>query len=569
MIPHRAATLGSLLICFLLFSATPCRAQGDDVADLENIRTILLLLTQQSLQIQNELDEAMKDPLTPAVSQKRLDLQGELDQISRNFESLATKLSTDDLILGEETKSDWTKELQELTSPLLQAIRDFTKKPRKIEKLRKQIEYLENQLTKYQDAFNKVNTLIDRQSKSPQKQPEDQILVARLNDLKKKYDPKLIQLKLEDAHQNLDNELADKKSLLDLATENIKAFFKHRGRNLLITAAAVFGLWWGLIQLRDWAVGRRNLFNLNARTRKVLLAAYNLVAVVLCVTASLVSLYLLNDWLLLSVIIIVLVAIAWTSRQLIPRFFLEVQMALNLGTVRERERLIWNGVPWLVKSMGLDATLANEQLEDGVIHIPFKELMGKHSRPVVDNEPWFPSTTGDWVIMTDKTYGQVKHQTQEQVVLQLKGGTLKYYSTAEFLKQSPMNISKGFRYNLLFGLDYRSQNRVCDDIPRIFEEGLRRYLSEHFQNESPDFTNMKVQLDNAGASSLELAILFDVAGKCAEMYEDYKRKINGALVQICNENNLTIPFNQLTVNFSEDSAKTAVKTLDKGSEHRV
>lgn len=569
MIPFGTTRLGSLLIYILLLTATPCLSQGTDEADLDNIRTILLLLTQQSQQIQNELDEAMKDPLTPAVSQKRLDLQGELDQISKNFESLATKLNTEDLILGEETKQDWSKELQDLTSPLLQAMRDFTKKPRKIEKLRKQIDHFEIQLAKYKDAFNKINTLMERQSKVAQQRPEDLILVSRLYDLKKKYDPKLIQLKLEDAHQNLDNELADKKSLLDLATDNIKSFFKHRGRNLLITVAAVFSLWWALIRLRVWAVGKRNIFNLNARTRKILLAAYNLVAIILCVTTSLVSLYLLNDWLLLSVIIIVLVAIAWTSRQLVPRFFLEVQMALNMGTVREGERLVWNGVPWLVKNLGLDATLVNKHLEEKIIHLPLKELMGKHSRPVVDDEPWFPTATDDWVIMADKTYGKVKHQTQEQVVLLLKGDTLKFYSTAEFLKQAPMNISRGFRYNITFGLDYSAQNRICKDIPGIFEEGLRRLLSGHFQSDSPDFTNMKVQFDNAGANSLELAILLDVDGNCAEKYEDYKREINSALVQVCNENNLVIPFKQLTVNFSADSAKTAGKILDKSSERRV
>lgn len=544
--------LGSFLVCILLLSVTLCYSQENgETSDIGNIRTLLLLISKQAQQVQKDLDEAMKDPPTPSVNQKREELQNQLDQLNRNFESLATKLSTDDLILGEETKTDWTRELQDLTSPLLQAMRDFTQKPRKIDKLRKRIEVLENQLGKYEDAFNKVRSLLEKETKETK--PENQILISRLNELKNKYDPELIRLKLEDARQNLKNELTDKKSLFDLATDNVKDFFKHRGRNLLITLITFFSMWWGLARLRGWVIGKHDIFKLDTRTKKVLRAAYNLLTVTLCVAASLLSLYLLNDWLLLSIVIIVLVAIGWTSRQLIPRFFMEVQLALNLGTVKEHERLIWNGVPWLVKNLGLEATLANDQLDEKLIQLPLKDLIGKYSRPIVENEPWFPTRTGDWVILKDKTYGKVERQTQEQVILQLKGGAMKYYPTAEFLKLAPMNISKGFRYNIAFGLDYKVQSRICEEIPELFDNELRRLLQNHFQK---SFLHMKVQFSDAGLNSLKLAILIDVDGNRAEQYEDYPREINSALIRICNENNLTIPFNQLTVSFPDNSLMT-------------
>lgn len=544
--------LGSFLVCILLLSVTPCHSQENgETSDIGNIRTLLLLISKQAQQVQKDLDEAMKDPPTPSVNQKREELQNQLDQLNRNFESLATKLSTDDLILGEETKTDWTRELQDLTSPLLQAMRDFTQKPRKIDKLRKRIEVLENQLGKYEDAFNKVRSLLEKETKETK--PGNQILISRLNELKNKYDPELIRLKLEDARQNLKNELTDKKSLFDLATDNVKDFFKHRGRNLLITLITFFSMWWGLARLRGWVIGKHNIFKLDTRTKKVLRAAYNLLTVTICVAASLLSLYLLNDWLLLSIVIIVLVAIGWTSRQLIPRFFMEVQLALNLGTVKEHERLIWNGVPWRVKNLGLEATLANDQLDEKIIQLPLKDLIGKYSRPLVENEPWFPTRTGDWVILEDKTYGKVERQTQEQVILKLKGGAMKYYPTAEFLKLTPMNISKGFRYNIAFGLDYKVQSRICEEIPELFDNELRRLLQNHFQK---SFLHMKVQFSDAGLNSLKLAILIDVDGNCAEQYEDYPREINSALIRICNENNLTIPFNQLTVSFPDNSLMT-------------
>lgn len=59
---------------------------------------------------------------------------------------------------------------------------------------------------------------------------------------------------------------------------------------------------------------------------------------------------------------------------------------------------------------------------------------------------------------------------------------------------------------------------------------------------------MEVRFDNPAASSLKLMIIIHANGKCAERYEENQREIQTALVQICNENKLTIPFSQLTIN---------------------
>ena len=51
-------------------------------------------------------------------------------------------------------------------------------------------------------------------------------------------------------------------------------------------------------------------------------------------------------------------------------------------------------------------------------------------------------------------------------------------------------------------------------------------------------------------------IIVHADGKCAERYEENRREIQTALVKISNENNLTIPFSQLTVNMAGDSSTT-------------
>ena len=46
-------------------------------------------------------------------------------------------------------------------------------------------------------------------------------------------------------------------------------------------------------------------------------------------------------------------------------------------------------------------------------------------------------------------------------------------------------------------------------------------------------------------------VVIHANGKCANRHEENRKEIQKALVQICNTNNLTIPFNQLTINIAD------------------
>ena len=522
-------------------------------SDPQKIRKILLLVSDQALRIQKELDGLKNMPSTKTINKRKEELILQLDGLNRNFESLATQLQTESFYLDKKKESGWSKELEGLILPLLEAVSEVTEKPRKIERLKKRVEALETQLKMFEVGQNNIKRLLtlDNQTLDP-KSSQTKKYLSTLENLKNKYNIELLQVKLEEARRNLESELESSESIWDAATRTIKDFFKHRGLNLLITAAIFFALWYLLTKLRVFIVGEKSFIKIPLWTRKLLITAYSILVLMLCVVSSLVALYFLNDWLLLSVIILVMLAIFWASRQFIPRLFQEVRLALNLGTVKEKERLIWNGVPWEVANLGLQATLVNPHLEGGQLQLPLGTLIGQISRPVVENEPWFPSQTGDWVTLSDGTYGQVDQQTMEQVVLRLKGNTLKFYSTPEFLGTTPMNLSKGFRYDIEFGLDYGVQSRICDEIPKLFEKGLWTHLRRHYQEDSPDFTYTKVSFDNAGASALNLKVIVDIEGRCAESYDDIQRDIQSTLVRICNENNLTIPFNQLTVTLPDN-----------------
>jgi len=548
-----------LFLTVLLACALPAHAQEQgEPSETEKVQQILLLLSKQIEQVQMRLKALNEMPATPSIDKRREELITQLEGLNRNFESLATQLSTDQLFDGRPEQSDWSDKLESLISPLLDAMSDLTKKPRKIETLKTRIETLETQLKHFETGRKNIEALLaEAREEVEAGKEETRKFLSRLESLKSKYNPELVRLQLEEAKRRLDNEMATTEPFLDTATRSVKNFFKHRGLNLLITAAVFIVIWYVLIKLRVFIVGDKSLLSFEPWMQKVLMTAYTGLVLVLCIVSSLVSLYLLNDWLLLSVVILFLLAVVWASRQFIPRMVQEMRLALNLGTVKENERLIWKGVPWHVESIGLQAALSNPSLEGGAVLLPVGELVGQHSRPVVDTEPWFPTEVGDWVILADGAYGRVRNQTMEQVVLELKGGTQNFYTTEAFLAQTPKNISRGFRYDVVFGLDYEIQQRVCDELPELFRDGLRNHLKHRFEDAVPDFKHLETTFDHAGNSALNLRIVVHVDGRCAEFHDEIQREIHTALVRICNEHNLRIPFNQLTVTLSGESRPQA------------
>jgi hypothetical protein len=515
--------------------------------------------------LQSQINSLAEKPPTTQLSDQMEELQTKLNKLDLEFESMVTQLTLQQKEGKDDGRSKWVKELEVLTQPILNAVRDLTEKSRDIDSLKTKVVVLQLQLKDNEKAWKNLNELLALEAKSEAKtNPERKQYLARLEFLQKKYDPELVRLNLEKSRQSLNELLESKESIIDSTANWMKDFFRNRGRNLLVTTATFIGLWWLLTLLRRGLVNNFVTKRLSPAFSKVFLAGYNVFVVIICLMASLACLYFFNDWLLLSLLAVTLILAGWTSRHWIPRFLQEIKFVMNLGSVREDERFIWQGIPWRVKRIGLYTTLVNNHLEGGVIRLPVKNLFDQISRPIVPSEPWFPSRKGDWMILADSTYGQIQNQSMEQVTIKLKGDAIKTYTVENYLAQTPLNISQGFRFNIEFGLDYGVQEKVCEEIPQLFDKGLREKLSSHFAGDAPDFNFMEVKFDNAGASSLNLMILVHVDGRCAEYYEEYQREIQSTLVSLCNENKLVIPFNRLTVDLTPPNAP-AIGELKKGS----
>jgi len=520
----------------------------DKISHLSFIKKNITWLQSEIKRVQKNLETEISGDLKKDIQNDLVDLRQRYRKAKSNFLETAAGVSLESAREIESKKRNLGKEAQELIAPLLDTFHRISARPRLIESLRSDIAAFKEKISIVDKALKNLDSII--------KFDDSQEILDDLKKIKEDTEGRLqgLKLNLEASQRQLKQETVSDKSFLEAAAEATQGFFRIRGKNLILSIVSFFSIWWVFSALRA-RIFKSDIFSDPlAWVKKPLKALYNLIAILLAIIGTVMCLYLLNDWVLLTFVILFLSAVAWTSRQWIPKFMQEGRIILNLGTVRERERIIWQGVPFLVRDLGFYSTLINEQLQGGHIKVAAAEFIGMHSRPVVENEPWFPTNQGDWVLLSDDTYGKILIQTPEQVMVhavQTLGGTHKYYPTADFLAQKPRNLSKGFCIAIEFGLDYGVRTRICKEIPDIFLKGIQSRLRHRISGDDPDFKNLNVEFHSAGESSLKLWVKVDCVGRVAHLYLDLYREMQTTLVDICNESSFTIPFNQLTIHMPE------------------
>jgi len=223
----------------------------------------------------------------------------------------------------------------------------------------------------------------------------------------------------------------------------------------------------------------------------------------------------------------------------------QIRLILNIGPVRENERIIYEGIPWKVSHLGFYSQLTNPELSGGLMRLPARTLLDFHSRPFDKDEIWFPTSKHDWVILSDETYGKVLLQTPEYVQILQLGGARRTYPVSEFLNLAPKNLSKNFRVKSLFGIDYNHQSISTTEAPDVFQKQIQEELIRLFGKEP--FNGVSVNFASAGASSLDYEILADFKGEAADKYQKIRRAIQSICVDVCNEQGWGIPFQQITI----------------------
>jgi len=484
---------------------------------------------------------------TPEAAGREAELRSKVEELSQkiaemeaDFERLST--GVDPVVLKQEVKEEVNlhQQLTELLTPLFREIKKVTARPREMERLRSELESQEERLHIIQGAESQLVALLSHTTE-PQ-------LTESLNRMVRLWDQKEkeVTARIAITNQQLEMAAAEKKSLSQSIKDLAQVFFKTRGKNLLI-ALLVFALvWLGLHYLHKFIL-RMSPFH--KKGRSVPVRAFDLLYIVFEVLFSFFMfvgvLYILGDWVLFSIAIIFALGVAWASKQAFPRIRNEATLMLNFGTVREGEVVVYNGIPYEVASLNIHSTLKNKVLGDGIVRLHIKDLVDLRSRPPLEDEVWFPSKKGDWMLLSDGAFGEIVAQTPDMVQLRMLGGAQKFYKAQDYLSQSPTNLSNGFRINATFGLDYAHQPIITQQVPKALQEALMTSLTA--EGHGDGIEKIRVEFMTAGASSLDVAVLADFKGKDAPKYRILQRAIQRICVETCTDHGWVIPFQQVTV----------------------
>lgn len=516
------------------------KVQQDAVTRLDALQNSQSALDKRLREVIRQLDKA-DDADKPALQAEREALEKDIDRLSRAFEQVALGgIDPNFLKPQEEKEFDWKQELIEIMQPLLENVKVLTEKPRKIEKLRSSItlyqdrsETIEGALEKLtaleqsdlpENTKKRVNTLIERWQRN-QQENTDAIAMAQ-------YQLRALQ--------------GENVSWWEAVSESTNDFFAGRGLTLLIAITAAVIVWL-VMRFLLWVMRRRVSDPRDRTMTRYRLAAYaySVLTTVLVVVAAIVVFYVRGDVLLLGLSIVLLAGAALGLRNTLPRFINETKLLLNVGALREGERVIYNGVPWQVSSLNLYSVLKNPAI-DGVVRLPLSELATMTSRPV-SAEPWFPHEQNDFLIMPNGKLAQILRITPDITEIRYGGGTAGVISTADLYTIDALNLTRNGSFGVpgVFGIDYAHQRAAVDEVAGKFEAGILQSLREHGLAEH--LKSSLVDFKSAGSSSLDYLIFLTFDSKVAQQYFTIERLIQQACVKVCNAEGWGIPFPQMTL----------------------
>jgi len=526
---------------------------GEDTQLQDTLRTLNSLIALQS-QLKSEIDGLSRELNAAETSAQKKEIQAQLDKLdsdlqttTRNLREIAAGADIASLRATKETKFDFQEEIFALLKPALEEMKDMTSHVRMKSDLKDKIAYYQEKLPVVKKAVANITRLLETS--------EDPALQKYLQGMLAEWQKQLtfMQSELKSAELQLEKLESSEASLAEASQSYLKAFFQKRGLYLTQALLVVLGIllvsrlsYKAMVRLipgyrREHRSFRIRLLDLGHRVLTVLLA----------IMGPMIVFYVVEDWVLFSLGILLLLGIGLTLRHALPRYWHQVQLFLNVGSVREGERILLDGLPWRVRRINIFSVLENPTA-DILQRVPIDDLVDLKSRPVKREEPWFPCQRGDWVLLSDGTRGKVIGISAELVQLIERGGAHRTYQTADFLGLAPLNLSRNFRLKETIGITYGLQKESVTTIPDILKGHIEKRIGE--EGYADQLLNLRVEFQQANTSSLDLVVIADFDGELADLYNRLRRSIQRWCVEACTEYRWEIPFTQLTLHQAESAA---------------
>lgn len=518
------------------------KEMGEDRREqLESVAKQLNIARKDAATLLSKANE-IKDDAEKKRIQTDLDkVNGQIDELLVSIEKISVGKLEQDLFSGVQSKGfDWQRELEEIFKPIVFELKSMTERPRKIEKLRSQKTFYEDLLPTSIHAVEKLSEINKLKTS-----PELKIELKKISDNwhKRRTD---IENKLKITNFELEQLLAPKSEESKDIIQSIRVFLAGRGLSLLL-AIGLFSLCLYLVRALHSLYERRLSLREKRKgfTSRLIGFLFSTLGVVLSFALAMSVLSFRGDWLLLGLLLIFLVSSGLALRSSMPLFFQEIKVLLNIGAVREDERILYNGLPWKIANIGVYSTLVNPMLTGGQIRLTLRELITLKSRPTTNKESWFPTRENDFVLLDDEIYGKVLTQTPEYVEVRVVGA-VQTFPVQSFLAKNPRNLSiEGFVIMIHLGLDYSHQPNITTYILDNLDCFMRKKLQQ--QKFATYMTGLFIDFNEIASSSLNIAIIATFNGDAAEHYYAIRRLLNKLSVDACNHFGWSVPFHQVSL----------------------
>ncbi len=535
-----------LLLCCVVLLLPPAGATDDPESLSEAIseaaRGIARLEAQRDALIA-EIESA-PPPTRPGLEASLDDIERRLDSAGVRFEELATGGVDLSAFADEAAEFDWRSDVLDTLRPMFDNLKRLTEKPRRITELRNRIETILAQRGAAEGALSQLTRVREGLGAT------DASVLALLDPLEDEWREQLDTLKQERelAQVRLARLQGENAHWGETLREALSSFATGRGLTLVMALAVMLLTWWLLRGIAHLVNGTR--FDPTRRKarpawRLVGFAAQSLLFVA-PVALALVVFYVRGDVLLLALAAVISFFALLALRDLLPQYLAEARVLLNLGSAREGERVVYRGLPWEIVSLNVHCILRNPRLY-GSVRLPLGELVGMVSRPEIIGESWYPCESGDVMLTPDGDLVEVGQQTTDQVELKALAGDVRYLATEQVYGWGARNLSAGdsFGVTQTFGLDYALQPQALDTVPQALKAGVESALKSAGLQDHVN--SVMVELQSAGASSLDFLIYIGVKSSAARRYYQLQRIAQQACVTVSNANDWSIPFPQLTV----------------------
>jgi len=512
------------------------------ITTLKTISEVRESLQQEIKLLSRQLSAKMSGVQKKIITNKLDRLSQDLTNNEESFEQIATGLNSTLAAEVSTKKFSLQDDIGTLIQPIVKEMKHMTSNIRQKSHLREEKIYYAEKGIKSGQAIENLTFIIAN--------TEDKKLKKELKRLQEKWQRRK---KQDNSHfQAVDLQLqaledaSEKASLIENSQTYFKDFIRKRGLYLSLGLLSILGVLLLSRFVHKYIIRRFPGFKTRNRSFRIRLIdlIYRILTIMGSIMAPMLVFYIAEDWLLFSITVLVLFGLAWTLKYTVPKMWQQMLLILNVGPVREGERIMLNGLPWRVKYLNFYSELENP-ISDMRVRVPIEALVGKISRPVAKGEPWFPCKKSDWVILSDGVRGKVVGLSQEMVELVERGGSRVNYQMQDFLNLSPRNISQSFRLKETIGISYDLQKESTSTILNI----LKIYIMEQLTLEGyrDNLMNLSVEFGQASASSLDIVVLADFKGSQAPIYNRIRRSIQRWCVDACRINNWEIPFTQIVM----------------------